>query len=196
LVLATRNAGKIAEYHALLADLDVDLLTLNEFSGAPTVAEDAPTYRANAVAKARAIAAFTELPALADDSGLEVDALGGAPGVRSARYAGEGARDRDNVAKLLAALSDVVEALRGARFRCVIAVARPDGAVLIGEGTCAGRIAAASRGDCGFGYDPVFVLPELGRTFAELSAAEKHARSHRGRALAAVRARLLEFLKA
>lgn len=195
LVIATRNLGKITEYRALLDGLGLDLLTLDMSPDVPTVTEDAPTYRDNATAKATAIARHTHLPALADDSGLEVDALGGAPGVRSARFAGDGARDRDNVEKLLQSLAGIRDGLRTARFRCVIVVARPDGALLSVEETCEGVIAAEVRGEAGFGYDPIFLVPELGRTFAELSAPEKDCRSHRGRACLALRPQLLDFLR-
>lgn len=207
LVIATRNAGKRREYAALLRGLDLCLRDLSEFPAAPDVAEDAPTYAENARAKALAAARCTGLPALGDDSGLEVDALDGAPGVRSARFAadwvaaGGGApagetADARNLNLLLHRLRDVAASERGARFRCVIAVATADGRALVVEGTCAGHIARAPRGRNGFGYDPVFVLAGDRRTFAELSAAEKHAVSHRAAACAALRAQLAAFLAA
>ena len=165
----------------------VEVLPLSAFPGVTAVEEGADSYAANAAAKASAVAAATGLPALADDSGLEVDALAGAPGVRSARYA---ATDAARVAKLLDALRGVPAAARGARFRCVVALAWPDGHVDTAEGTCEGRIAGAAEGTNGFGYDPVFVSDDLGRTLAAASAAEKARVSHRARAVAALGARL------
>lgn len=159
------------------------------------VVEDADTFRGNARLKAVALAAATGLAALGDDSGLVVDALGGAPGVRSARYAGEAATDADNVAKLLAELHGVAPAERTARFMCVVVVAWPDGTEVLVTGEVEGRIADAPRGRSGFGYDPVFVPDEGGgRTFAELDPAAKHAISHRGRALRALADRLPPLL--
>jgi len=194
LVLATGNAGKVAELTELLDGFGLDLHSLRDFPDAPVVVEDGASYEENAAAKAVAIARHTGLPALADDSGLEVDALDGAPGVRSARFAGEPADDRRNVEKLLRSLAGAPAARRTARFRCVIVVARPDGARLTVEGTCEGVIAERPTGAGGFGYDPVFLVPVLGRTFAELPPEEKHRLSHRGRACAALRGRLLRFL--
>jgi XTP/dITP diphosphohydrolase len=196
LVIATRNSGKVAELADLLSGLDVELISLRDFPGAPEVQEDAPSYRENATRKARAIARYAGLPALADDSGLEVDALDGHPGVRSARFAGDPCDDRRNIQKLLRLLRRVPLAGRGARFRCVVVVAKPDlEATLEGEGTCEGVITQEARGEGGFGYDPVFMVPQFGKTFAEMDAAEKHRRSHRGRACAALRSRLVEFLE-
>jgi len=194
LVLATGNAGKVAEFADLLAGLGLELRSLRDFPDAPAVAEDNPSYEGNAAAKAEAIARHTGLPALGDDSGLEVDALGGAPGVHSARFAGAPADDRRNVEKLLRALAGVPASRRTARFRCVIVAARPDGAKLTVEGTCEGLIASQPAGEGGFGYDPIFVVPSLGRTFAEIAASEKHRLSHRGQACAVLRGRLLRFL--
>ena len=195
LVLATGNEGKLAEFAELLSGLGLELRSLRDFPDAPTVAEDSPCYEGNAVAKAEAIARHTGLPALADDSGLEVDALGGAPGVHSARFAGEPTSDRRNVGKLLQLLDGASGSQRRARFRCVIAVVRPDGAKLTAEGSCEGMIATQPAGAAGFGYDPVFVVPSLGRTFAEIPAREKHRLSHRGRACEALRGRLVRFLR-
>ena len=196
LVAATGNAGKLSELRALLAGLDLDLRSLADLAGAPAVEESGDSFLSNARLKAHAIAAHAGLPALADDSGLEVDALGGAPGVRSARFARDaGAGDAANVATLLARLRTVPPAQRAARFRCVVVVARPDGAELVADGACAGLIAAAPRGTAGFGYDPVFLYPPLGRTFAELARAEKDRVSHRAAAIAALRPQLVEFLR-
>lgn len=187
LVLATGNPGKAREISALLGP-GWDVVLQSE-CGVTPVDETGATFLENAVLKARHAAAVTGLPALADDSGLEVDALGGAPGVRSARYAGDGAGDAQNVARLLAELSGVADADRGARFRCVLAWVRDaqDAAPLIAEGSWEGRITRAPRGINGFGYDPVFEDLALGQTAAEMAAAAKNARSHRGQALRALR---------
>ncbi len=193
LLIATTNAGKSREFGALLADVPVVLQTLADRPGAPIVDEDGASYEANALLKARAIAAWAGCATLADDSGLEVDALGGAPGVHSARYA-DGGGDAANIAKLVRALSGVPAARRSARFRCVIVVACPDGATLRAEGTCEGLILDTPRGRGGFGYDPVFFVPELDRTMAELAAADKNRISHRARACERLRADLLPFL--
>jgi XTP/dITP diphosphohydrolase len=185
LVAATANPHKLSEIAAILGD-SIELLPRP--SEVSDVEEDAPDLIGNARLKAEAISRATGAPAVADDTGLEVDALGGAPGVRSARYAGEDASDAENVAALLAALDGVDD--RRARFRTVAMVIGPDLEV-VAEGTCEGRIAIEPRGAGGFGYDPVFV-PDAGdgRTFAEMSASEKHAISHRGRAFASLAATL------
>jgi XTP/dITP diphosphohydrolase len=184
LVLASGNRGKAREIGALLAPLGWTLRSQADL-GVAEVEETGATFVENALLKARHAAAATGRAALADDSGLEVDALGGAPGVHSARYAG-GAGDAANVAKLLEALRGVPAARRTARFRCVLALVRSadDPAPLIAEGAWEGAIAEAPRGAHGFGYDPVFLVPELGCTAAELEPAAKNARSHRGQALA------------
>lgn len=189
-VLASGNPGKLREFGQMLADSGIELLPLSEFDVEPA-AETAPTFVENALAKARQAAGGTGLPAIADDSGLEVDALDGAPGVRSARYAGEPADDAANNRKLLAALEGRPPAARSARFRAVLVYLRhaADPAPLIVEGVWEGRIAEAPRGSGGFGYDPLFELPD-GRTSAELPAADKNRLSHRGQALAGLRQRL------
>lgn len=187
-ILATANSHKAVEIAEVLGP---SFELVPRPVGVAEVVEDADTFEGNARLKASALLAATGEAALADDSGLEVDALGGAPGVHSARYAGEQATGADNVARLLAALADVPDAARTARFRCVIVAAWPDGREVVATGTVSGRIAAAPRGESGFGYDPVFVPddpPAAGRTFAEMSPAEKHAISHRGRALRQLRA--------
>jgi XTP/dITP diphosphohydrolase len=200
LVFATRNRGKLAELRALVPDVEV--LTIDEAEARlgiaiPEVVEDADTFAGNAIKKAREVARATGLPALADDSGLEVDALGGAPGVYSARYADTG-RDADNTAKLLAALAGVSAAERTARFRSVLALADPAGPlgdeVVTADGAVEGVVAEAPRGTGGFGYDPVFLYPPLGATFAELDAAVKNELSHRGRAMRALAPRLAAYL--
>lgn len=189
-VLATRNPGKARELAALLAGVAGRLESLADHPGVALPPEEAPTYRDIALAKARAVQAALGVPALGDDSGLEVDALAGAPGVRSARYAGADARDADNNQRLLAELAGVPEAGRSARFRCVLALVRGPGDEIVAEGTCEGRILEAPRGGGGFGYDPLF-LPEGGsRSFAELPADLKNRLSHRARAAAALRAAL------
>lgn len=194
-VLASGNAGKVREFQALLGD-GWRVRPQTDF-GVHPVPETGDTFLANALLKARHAARVTGLPALADDSGLEVEALGGEPGVHSARYAGPGADDAANNRKLLEALAGLPEDRRGARFRCVLVwVAGPeDPAPLVAEGTWEGRILAAPRGAGGFGYDPLFLDPASGRAAAELSPAEKNARSHRGQALARLRA-LLEARRA
>lgn len=190
IVLATRNENKVRELAAMLAGLPIRLESIGSYPDAPDVEETGATFAENAVLKAKAAAQHTGLWAMADDSGLEVDALDGQPGVYSARFAGPGATDADNNEKLLKLMADVPDDRRTARFRCAIALAAPDGRIFVDEGTCEGRIARAPRGEGGFGYDPLFIVPELGRTFAELPAAEKDRISHRGRALTAVRRRL------
>lgn len=184
-VLASGNAGKLREIAAILAPRRLELVSQAEFD-LPPVVEDAPTFVENALKKARAAAAGTGLAAIADDSGLEVEALHGAPGVRSARYAGEGASDADNVARLLEALHGIDDHRRGARFVCVVVYLRHalDPVPVVCTGTWPGRILAAPRGDNGFGYDPVFAPRGLDTSAAELGAAEKNRVSHRARALA------------
>lgn len=187
LVCASANPHKVAEIAAILADCGLELLPRPE--SVPEVAEDADTLEGNARLKALALAAATGMPAVADDTGLEVDALDGAPGVRSARYAGERAIDAENVDRLLSELAGrgAVGLERSARFRTVVVLRWPDGHEVIAEGTCEGMITDDRRGLGGFGYDPVFAPADAdGRTFAELSAEEKHAISHRGRALRAL----------
>ena len=187
LLLATGNRGKLREYRELLAGLPLTLVTPAEIGVDGRVAETGLTFAENARFKATELCRQSGLVTLADDSGLEVDALGGEPGVRSARYAGARATDRELVAYLLNKLNGVPPEGRAARFRCVIAVATPDGRVYVRSGSCPGYVAEAPRGDFGFGYDPVFLLPELGLTMAELPAATKNRLSHRGRAARRVR---------
>lgn len=191
IVLATGNRGKAREIGAMLGP-DWQVLLQSECGVSP-VEETGATFAENALLKARHAAAATGLPALADDSGLEVDALGGDPGVRSARYAGDQASDAENLDRLLAEMAGVPDGRRTARFRCVLAWVRAadDPAPLLAEGVWDGRITRSPRGIGGFGYDPVFEDPELGRTAAELPPAIKNERSHRGRALAALRSRLM-----
>jgi XTP/dITP diphosphohydrolase len=194
LVLASGNAGKLVELRELLADSDYALHAQSEF-GVQDVDETGLTFVENALLKARHAARKTGLPALGDDSGLCVDALGGAPGLYSARYAGTHGDAKANIAKLLDALRDVPDAARNAHFHAVVVLLRTpdDPQPIIAEGRWPGRILHAPRGNGGFGYDPVFLDVALDRSAAELDAATKHARSHRGLALSALRARLHEL---
>lgn len=183
LVLATRNRGKVKELQELLAGTGLDVVSLDSFHGIPEVVEDGDTFQANAVKKARQVAEATGEVTLSDDSGLEVDYLGGAPGVISARFAGAEHDDEANNRKLLDLLSGVPWEKRTGRFRCVVAIAVPGGKTETVEGTCEGIITTEPRGDKGFGYDPLFFVPEYEKTFAELDAIEKNLISHRGKAL-------------
>ena len=191
LVLASGNSGKLRELAQLLAPSGYALISQSSL-GIEPIEETGTTFEANALAKARHAAELAQLPALADDSGIEVDALGGRPGVYSARYAGEGASDDANLKKLLQELAGVPAARRTARYRCVIAYVRSaaDARPLLATGVWEGRILEAPRGRGGFGYDPVFLPEGSARSAAELTAAEKDAVSHRGRALLQLRAQL------
>ena len=185
IVLATRNQGKIAEIRALLPGLGIQPAA--SYPGCPEPDETGRNFEENALIKARAVAQYTSRAALADDSGLEVDALDGAPGVRSARYAGAGATDRDNIQRLLDALDGIPDADRTARFRCAMAVAAPDGRTWTVEGVCEGRIIRKPRGGAGFGYDPLFVPAGYKSTFGELERSVKNRLSHRAMALDRIR---------
>ena len=182
LLLATNNRAKVAEYRNLLEDIPFRLVTLSEQGITTEVDETGETLEENARLKADALSRESGLVALADDSGLEVDALGGEPGILSARYAGEGASDRDKVNYLLARMADIPSKGRTARFRCVIAIAVPGKEILYCNGECKGIITMDAVGKQGFGYDPVFYIPELGKTMAELTMDEKNRISHRGKA--------------
>ena len=182
LVLATRNAGKTREIREFLRDFPVEIKNLDDFSPIPPVEEDGATFDENAYKKASFTAKILGLPTLADDSGLEVEALGGAPGVHSARYAGPHSTDAENNAKLLREMEGKTN--RAAAFVCVISIAVPSGEALTYEARCEGLIAEAPGGNNGFGYDPLFYYPPLNRTFAQLSAEEKNRVSHRGKAVA------------
>jgi XTP/dITP diphosphohydrolase len=186
-VVATRNQGKLREIVPLLSGLALELVTIDALAPNAELREDGVTFEENALAKARQAAAATGLPAIADDSGLEVDALDGAPGVWSARYAGPGADDDQNNAKLLDALRGVPASRRGARFRCVAAFVDPArGLEVVRDGSCAGVILEGPRGSDGFGYDPLFLVPAVGRTMAELPLDEKNRLSHRAAAFRAL----------
>jgi XTP/dITP diphosphohydrolase len=195
LLLATRNRGKLAEIAQALADLDIELAGLDAYPEAPEVEEDGATFEENALKKAREVAAATGCLTLADDSGLEVDALKGAPGVRSARFAGEGATDESNNARLLRELEGVPEKGRGASFRCVLAVCQPDGACQTCQGELRGSITTGPRGEWGFGYDPLFVPEGYAGTISELGGEVKARISHRAKALAELRRLLPGFLR-
>jgi XTP/dITP diphosphohydrolase len=205
LVMATRNPGKLREMGELLGDLGVRLLSLADFPGIPEIPEEGATFADNALAKAKAVARLTGLPALADDSGLEVAALSGRPGVYSARYAqdrtaGRPPTDEDNWTKLLDELKGVPDKERTARFVCEIALVFPDGRLITSRGELSGLIALTPRGTKGFGYDPVFWVPGCQATVAQLEAAVKNRISHRGEAVKklkeALRARAAEFFAA
>ena len=187
LVLATLNPGKVRELRGLLGDVRFEIRALADYPGATLPEETETTYRGNALLKARAVASLTGAWALGDDSGLEVDALGGAPGIRSARYGGPGLDDAGRCATLLAALREVPDERRTARFRCVIAIVDPAGRESVVEGVVEGTITRAPRGTGGFGYDSVFAYPPFARTFGELTDAEKEGVSHRARAAALAR---------
>jgi XTP/dITP diphosphohydrolase len=186
LVLATRNQGKLREFRELLAPFDLVIKGLDAFPVIAETVEDGKTFETNAVKKAVFAAGKLGIAALADDSGLLVPALGGAPGVYSSRYAGEGASDAENIRKLLSEMQGVGE--RSASFVCVIAVARPDGDVRTYRGACGGVITFEASGEGGFGYDPVFYYPPLKATFAEISREDKNRVSHRGKAMLALKA--------
>ncbi|MEJ5113466.1 XTP/dITP diphosphatase [Erwinia billingiae] len=183
-VLATGNPGKVREMADLLAAFGLDIVAQTEL-GVESAEETGLTFIENAILKARHAAAITGLPAIADDSGLAVDALGGAPGIYSARYAGEEASDRQNLLKLLAALENVPDDKRQAQFHCVLVYLRhaEDPTPLVFHGSWQGEITRSAVGEGGFGYDPIFFVPKLGKTAGEMTKAEKHAVSHRGKAM-------------
>jgi XTP/dITP diphosphohydrolase len=191
LVLATRNAGKTAEIRALLKDFPIEIRNLDDFGPIPEIEEDGTTFDENAYKKAHFAARVLGFPALADDSGLVVEALDGAPGVYSARYAGENASDAERSAKLLQAMAGKTN--RAAAFECVISIAVPEGPALTYEARCEGQITDQPIGENGFGYDPIFFYPPLNKTFAQMTMAEKSGVSHRGKALYELRS---EFDKA
>jgi XTP/dITP diphosphohydrolase len=190
LVVASGNKGKLRELGELLQGLVETILSPADFPGLPEVEEDGDTFEANALKKARSAALFTGRPVLADDSGLCVDYLGGRPGVYSARFAGEGASDADNNALLLQQLAGVPADRRAAAFHCVIALCQPDGSCQTFDGALPGEILESPRGEGGFGYDPLFLVPEYGQTLSELPLDIKNAISHRGRAMQQLKAAL------
>ncbi len=186
IVLATNNSHKVGEFRAAFEQMgvEVELLTVKDTGFSGEIIEDADTFDGNAYIKAKTLCDFTGLVAIADDSGLAVDALNGAPGVYSARYAGENASDEENNEKLLAVLKSMPDAGRDAKFVCSICVCRPDGETLYAHGESRGVILEALRGDGRFGYDPLFYYPPMDKTFAEMTKEEKNSISHRGRAIA------------
>jgi non-canonical purine NTP pyrophosphatase, rdgB/HAM1 family len=198
IVLATRNAHKVVELREILADLvaeiDLEIVGVSEFPDVEDVVEDGVTFAENATLKAVAVARATGLPAIADDSGLAVDVLGGAPGVFSARWAGEHGGDRANVDLLLSQLDDVKDEHRAAGFVCAAVLAMPDGRVFLREGQVRGTLTRAPRGTNGFGYDPILLVDGDTRTLAEYDSGQKNAISHRGKALRALAADLREVL--
>lgn len=181
IVLATKNKNKVYEFRNILKDYDIDLKCISDFGPLPDALEDGETFDDNAYKKALHYAKVLGLPTIADDSGLVVEALNGEPGVFSARYAGENASDEENCFKLLEKMKGVSN--RAASFHCVLSVAVPSGPALTYEGTCSGELLETFRGSSGFGYDPLFYYPELGKTFAELTIEEKNKVSHRAKAL-------------
>jgi len=193
IVLATRNRKKVEEIRRIMEGMDIFVLTLDDFPGCPEVDEDGTTFEENAVKKALAVARHTGKPALADDSGLEVYALNGAPGTRSARYAGEDANDKRNVQKLLTEMRSVLN--RKARFVCCLAFAMSGGNVAVFHGYAEGSIGTKPAGTRGFGYDPVFYPEEFDKTFAEMSDKEKDSLSHRGKALRQFQRYLRQMIK-
>jgi XTP/dITP diphosphohydrolase len=198
LLVATTNRGKLSELSQLFADLPIELVPLSAMlPNKPPPAEDGSTFEENALIKARAAAQAAMMPTLAEDSGLEIDALGGRPGVRSARFSKEGATDAENNAAVLTALEDIEDDQRTGRFRCAMVLLDPwqDGEAreVHSEGRCEGQIARQARGSGGFGYDPLFVVTGYERTMAELSDAEKNVVSHRARAVEAMRPHLAEL---
>jgi XTP/dITP diphosphohydrolase len=194
-VLATRNPAKVREITAIYADLDACFSSLDDWPAVGDPSEDGDTYAANATSKALSAARVTGLPALADDSGVEIDALDGEPGVRSRRLLGDSASDEDRNAFVLARLAGLPAVRRGARYRAVVAVATPDGGVRTFQGVCEGRIAERPRGAGGFGYDPIFEIARDGRTMAEVPPDVKNQISHRARALRAARPAVVRALK-
>ena len=194
LVLATRNQGKVREIGEILQDqTGIELLSLRNYPDAPDIVEDGETYEENAIKKASALAEYTGHLTIGDDSGLAVDALDGAPGIHSARYAGENASDQDRIVKLLDALQNVPDDLRSGRFICAVAIAEPHLQARVVRGVCEGRIIRAPRGESGFGYDPIFVPAGYDKTFAELGDKIKNQISHRAKALGEARKLLHEM---
>ncbi len=195
LLIATHNKGKVREYKKLLSDLPLEITYLDELGVEEEIEETGSTFEENARIKALGYARLTGMLTWADDSGLEVDALGGRPGVHSARYAGPGASDEDRYRKLLSEMEDVPDEARTARFRSVVAIATPEGKVWTTSGKCEGVIAREPKGHFGFGYDPIFHLPELGKRMAELTPEQKNQISHRGEASRKAKKLLKELLE-
>ena len=195
IIFATKNEGKVKEIAEMLTSMDIELTSLNQFESLPEIVEDGKSYLENALKKAKIISEFTGETVLADDSGLQVDVLGGEPGIYSARYAGEGATDEENNAKLLAKLKDVPEEKRTASFFCALVLYRQDGNYSSFEAEWQGRIIDERRGTNGFGYDPIFLSSQLNKTAAELPPEIKNTISHRGQAFAKLKSHLGKNLK-
>jgi XTP/dITP diphosphohydrolase len=193
LIVATRNKGKVREIRKALEGLGLKIYALYDFSNVPEIEEDGKSFIENALKKARFYSKYFGKLTIADDSGLEVDRLKGLPGIYSARYAGEGASNRENNQKLLSELKGVQLSKRGARFKCAIAMVSQDGREAVAEGSCKGRIGFKEVGKNGFGYDPLFILSQYGRTMAQLTLEEKNRISHRGKALKNLRKIITKF---
>ena len=193
-LLATRNKGKVREIRKLLKGLGVRIQSLHDLPEAPEVVEDGSSFGENALKKARFYAALSRMLTISDDSGVEVEALKGQPGVYSARYAGEGSSDRENNQKLLKEMEGIPSPRRGAWFRCTIAIVSPEGKEAVAEGSCKGKIGFKETGKRGFGYDPLFILPRYGKTMAQFTLEEKNKISHRGKALRKLRSIIRSFL--
>jgi len=191
MIVATKNRGKVREIRRALRGLSLKIYSLNDFSDVPEIEEDGESFTENALKKARFYSNYFGKLTIADDSGLEVDSLKGLPGIYSARYAGEGASDRENNQKLLREIEGIPISKRGARFKCVMAIVSHDGKEAVAEGSCRGRIGLREVGKKGFGYDPIFILPHGGKTMAQLTLEEKNRVSHRGKALKKLRKILL-----
>ncbi|TWT08984.1 XTP/dITP diphosphatase [Planomicrobium sp. CPCC 101079] len=194
IIIATQNKGKAKDFETLLSPLGYKVLTLRDVAEEMDVEETGVTFEENAIIKAEAVAEALQTTVIADDSGLEIDALDGEPGVYSARYAGKEKNDDANIDKVLSKLDGVLEEERTARFRCVLAVAAPNKRTITVSGSCEGNILRERRGENGFGYDPIFYVPTLGKTLAELSPEEKASVSHRGNALRNLKIAIPEWL--
>jgi len=193
LIIATRNPGKVREIRKALKGLGLRIYSLGDFSDVPHIEEDGKSFTENALKKARFFSRYFGKLTIADDSGLEVDTLKGLPGIYSARYSGRGASNRENNRKLLREMEGVPPSKRGARFKCAMAIVSHEGKEVVAEGSCAGRIGFKEVGKKGFGYDPLFILPQYGKTMAQLTLSEKDRISHRGKALRKLRTMMRTF---
>jgi len=195
LVIATKNKGKLREIKELLFDLDINITSLADYPNAPVIEEDGKTFAQNAIKKASTVALYTKKLTLGEDSGIQIKALNNAPGIYSARFAGPGANDKKNNAKLIRSLKGVSHHKRGARYQCYAALINGEGIIDVVSGTCSGLITAHSRGKNGFGYDPYFLIKRYDKTFGELDPSIKAKISHRARALKKIRRSLEKYLK-
>jgi XTP/dITP diphosphohydrolase len=193
IIIATKNRGKVREIRKALRGLGLKIYSLNDFSDVPEIEENGESFTENALKKARFYSKYFGKLTIADDSGLEVDALKGLPGIYSARFAGEGASDRENNQKLLREMEGIRISKRGARFKCAMAIVSYDGKEVVAEGSCRGRIGFREMGKRGFGYDPIFVLPQYGKTMAQFTLDEKNRMSHRGKALRKLKKIMTKF---